>query len=944
MADTADAHCQETSNTESADIAARDECARDRDHSADVDNEDEISCGMDGEVIANNTPSSEIPSDSCLVNVIFADSGSLGVILKRSDGIGRIDSIQSNTQAVDQDIKVSDELWSVGPHSIGTNKLDKPRWDELIEYMKATRPLHVILRRRLEPEERVPPPFSLQATVSASSESSPSATLPPRPTSPPNTKSSTYTQLERVASRLAFKDREKSAASILSRRDGPSVDAAQNTSVLEMLTSNPSRRLIKEGVVDVRVKGALWSSNQQRFLFLFTDLLIVAIQGGGATQQKLTIESIIELQAAKLYSHGQCFKGGTTGDAGRRGSITTKTETHPHAFELYHPNGILHILVDSEDEKEVWVLTMFLAICELVRVSGAGEGFGWKHQIMLGTMHSAVVHRDLGRVEELLSMHAKGTLDTPAIEEADHEGYTPLHIACMLRLNDIAYALHGAGADVTIPDFHGLTPIHMSALQLDHGILQCLSANVFDTDIQDRGGRTPLCIACIEGRAVSGATDQRQLRASLDILLAQSADPDGGLLATDAISSQMFLPIHYLASSWQADPLEALLQHGAHVNHIGSTYIGTFAQADTGVMYSALHCAARGISIKRAVGLGHHIITQKMEGAAASTHDETSRPLSALVDSKQTVSLESLSSSTCIATFRTLLQHGSWSNALDSKGRSALSILAASEQDWFFSGATHAQRGEVCALLIAFGARMDDSAACQQLRAKFPEIDFDAGLERWASSPPVNADLIGLQVNSLSISTTTSPSSSPTITMSSKGSTLCVLCSAGFSLFKRQHHCRLCSAICCDDCSKRRAIIDGTQVRVCDGCFNVALHRVDLRQKSSPVSVQSRPSSPFAQNTVRPRSKTSPHTADQYAANRSELFKGHTPSSAPMTQKDGIAGTTATMNEVADRLRERGQKLEKLGDKSADMANAAGDFAKLAKQLNEQQRKYNGFW
>jgi hypothetical protein len=39
------------------------------------------------------------------------------------------------------------------------------------------------------------------------------------------------------------------------------------------------------------------------------------------------------------------------------------------------------------------------------------------------------------------------------------------------------------------------------------------------------------------------------------------------------------------------------------------------------------------------------------------------------------------------------------------------------------------------------------------------------------------------------------------------GKDKCILCSAGFSFFRRQHHCRLCNVLCCDDCSKKRVIM-----------------------------------------------------------------------------------------------------------------------------------------
>lgn len=41
---------------------------------------------------------------------------------------------------------------------------------------------------------------------------------------------------------------------------------------------------------------------------------------------------------------------------------------------------------------------------------------------------------------------------------------------------------------------------------------------------------------------------------------------------------------------------------------------------------------------------------------------------------------------------------------------------------------------------------------------------------------------------------------------------MCSLCDFKFTLFKRQHHCRLCDIVCCDECSKKKAIVEGAQV------------------------------------------------------------------------------------------------------------------------------------
>ena len=80
-------------------------------------------------------------------------------------------------------------------------------------------------------------------------------------------------------------------------------------------------------------------------------------------------------------------------------------------------------------------------------------------------------------------------------------------------------------------------------------------------------------------------------------------------------------------------------------------------------------------------------------------------------------------------------------------------------------------------------------------------------------------------------------------------------------------------------------------------------------------------------------------------ASKEALFAGAAPPSAAAAStsgqaKGGVAATKATLNEVGDRLRERGEKLERLDEKSMELSNAANDFAKMAAQLNQKSRSW----
>ena len=86
------------------------------------------------------------------------------------------------------------------------------------------------------------------------------------------------------------------------------------------------------------VKGSLWSSTQRRVLFLFDDLMIVAVPTQGQT--RAVIEHVMDLQATKIYSHAQSFSG-------------SAQPSNNLSFEIQYPGGVVQAHALSPDEKEV---------------------------------------------------------------------------------------------------------------------------------------------------------------------------------------------------------------------------------------------------------------------------------------------------------------------------------------------------------------------------------------------------------------------------------------------------------------------------------------------------------------------------------------------------------------------------------------------------------------
>lgn len=187
----------------------------------------------------------------------------------------------------------------------------------------------------------------------------------------------------------------------------------------------------------------------------------------------------------------------------------------------------------------------------------------------------------------------------------------------------------------------------------------------------------------------------------------------------------------------------------------------------------------------------------------------------------------------------------------------------------------------------------------------------------------------------------------------------CHLCGTLFTMFRRQHHCRLCNVLCCDECSKKRTVIDGNQVwysmaamtsssssffdwyvtypylpqvRTCDCCFNRAMSRLDAKNREEVSS----------RLTV-----ITPTITAAAGGDKIKLFGNaviETESSSPAKKPAAtMSKSMNTMSETHNKLLERGEKLSKAAIKSEELSNQANDFAKLAKQLADQQKANRWF-
>ena len=512
--------------------------------------------------------------EQVLVEVYF-EEGPLGVTLRRrgDTGIVFVYEIQSGSQAVNLDVQSGDELWGVGDTEIGNTPLDKDAWNGLIQFIKnSARPLRVIFKRLVTVDTPVQVPQELPDTVNADEsnqivveavenevvnptivgETSKNDVPAPVSVIEKDTQSRIYLDLRNLLSKFISKDSVINKLPSLGNlsKKVPSTTAADSDLLQE------GRVILKVGeLVEKNQKAGRWHFNLQqskRFVALLSGVLIVSTPVGA---EKYQIEHVINLQTCKLRSNGELF-------GGDRGVISEQQGDMNACFEIIWPGGTLEMQVDSTENKEIWMLNIYLAICECVGPSE--RSLGWRHQYLLGTMHSAVLNRDIGLIRELAAQCVEGRLNFMVVDARDEDGYSPLHYACILRMQSIVAALHEATADVTVADCRGLTPLHWAAMQLDADSLSLMCTQVFNVDLVDSIGRTPLYVACVEGRDVSGKTDAILLKRCIEALL--KLNPE-----VNAMDAKGHTLLHYVAASWFNEAVEILVHAGADIQTVQVT-------------------------------------------------------------------------------------------------------------------------------------------------------------------------------------------------------------------------------------------------------------------------------------------------------------------------------------------------------------------------------------
>lgn len=717
-----------------------------------------------------------------------------------------------------------------------------------------------------------------------------------------------------------------------------------------------------------------------------------------ALKSFLFVESVVDPKTAKIrlspLTTATSIIPNTSDDCPRRRST----------FELINPaesiilsavrqrkNVDVQSFVDSgaflETSEVEYLLTK--SICSAQEDDTLGSDFSWKHQIVLGTLHSHVVlgnqdYLDEGIHQALRTKNGQSHLDlaiqqasnkmsprflNPRIIDAiDESGKTALHYACGSRFSSAVISLVKAGADVKIRlESRNMTPCHLSANKLDFKSLEAiLDVSRCPNDVDDLD-RSPMYLAITEGRSVGGLTNPKALERCI-ATMARFGGQVGQLMENRH-------PVSYLAYMWQSDEMEIVLKYSHYKYPLHTT-----KHDDLGISLSALyeypvHTAL--VSLKHRLQhltLGGRADSKQLLRQCANLDSEVNKTLKVLFSFgfEPNERIEGFT-----RRFREI------GDLMDYVGFCPTQILFASvveisHQRKVLGEDLYASINDVLTnimeCLTLHGARVFTDLPPlhrSEDRSTFREkIDFESDTDstkrgevkiqgnvelsllvgrakivdaksRWKTSKPASAPLnVVLHDHKEKIEDSMAPGGSDERS--------CFICWKKFGMLTRKHRCRISRRYLCDECSTRRIVVDGIEHRVSDGLFLMAKAEElkKLFEKVDAVAALERLEKQEAKRkggSVRLK-----QMEGQENANRDSLFGGIAVNVAKSLglsenleedkakeQADAVSGLSRQLNQTRDALNERGAKLSTLSDKSDKLVNASQDFAAMAKELNK---------
>jgi DNA-directed RNA polymerase subunit RPC12/RpoP len=615
---------------------------------------------------------------------------------------------------------------------------------------------------------------------------------------------------------------------------------------------------------------------------------------------------------------------------------------------------------------------------------GPVKDISWKHQVIIGSLHSLVLSGNIKALEEGI-IYAKESyartdvnadpnfLPTRIVDALDDNGYSPIYYACSRhQLHPAVRALVQAGANATYQsEVDGTTLLHIAAQNLDDKTLCTLLSASHprrpDPNVVDKHGRTPMYVAMVKGSFMDGGKDPPGLGRCIASLKAW-----GGKLLVPGNKLRVRNPINALATMWLPDYLTVVFD-----GHVPFRFpLESNECLDCGPVTISLGALYEYPVHSAILSLRKQVRKQKFTDSFAIE-------------------------SSLVRTLRVLFEHGfeqnerldrgsiapikmstEWAQELtEFVGYSPLQILAyiALELDATKEGTGRKVHercmqlvSETAEFLVKNGARLSmeppltarrrqegmpspsntDEVVRVELLSKKIESDDHllnllGGKERlllakkeWEQLDKVSTMCTNVldEYKEAFEESTSGPGGSDSLS--------CAICWSEFGAFvNRKHKCRVSRKFVCDDCSSKRLVQVSTEYRLSDGQFLLA--RVDAARERDATTMAKEEAKTRNSEHARAAARLDRLEAEEKAS-RDSLFSGFVERATNFVMGDEneksstsrqIEGLSSTLNQTRDALNQRGEKLATLNDKSAQLVDASANFAQMATELRKKSEK-----
>jgi len=719
--------------------------------------------------------------------------------------------------------------------------------------------------------------------------------------------------VEKLASRITLKTEKKP-------KDEDEAHVVEDFDIL----SQP-RVILFQGKVIKKSLNSMVTHHTPKRLILFNDCILLCNPHNSylSTTEMLSINFVVPLEEVQFIPYlttststnmGGSNNTNNTNDTNDNVPMEMNDQESQQGFEIRTNDRPFHFIAENDSDKRIWCEEIEMAIKAYISTPGLNLLPGWQHHAIQGTLFSSIV---LKQSIDVVKNHINNLISTRKdIDDVDDYCMTALHWAALIGNCVHCQKLINSGADIDALNNGLNSPLLLAAASGHAEVFIFLveqGANIFLRNLKDRD---PLFLI------VMYAHSNKSVQVMLDILLSRGVE-------LDTCDNTGGAPIHLAATLGLPHAIDMLTSAGADINQphemTGLTPLQLCVSRDGADPETVRSLLERG-AYANALAPNRLNSMDLVMNAFASKHDLDFR--------LHTIGDHDSNSNSSSSGVGVRVGVGGGSNNVGISNSNGSGIYHKFEMDMDTVQEFAMSTLPLLMEIAKRGGRYSDDTLAP-LRSSFIEAVKSARQQWLDSSCDIKDFTKYVKLDNII-------KGHPKY-HNDNSSQHCLLCIEKFTMYNRRHHCRNCGILCCEPCSTKKlpSSSDNSSSggnggkadmqRVCDSCYNKLLHSYACRKTDYNVAEKEK----RLAKEKRDLEKAAYANANAKAAGDSgtstigSLFSWGSETGSPRDAAE----------EAMNALNKRGEQLQSVANKAADMNDAASEFNRATKQLLKQQQQ-----